>query len=352
MKNIGKGNYYLKKFLPRLVLWGAFCGFFGLFFILTKSDFRSLELVRILIFVWLFYMFACGFFSFLLNGGFNLLKIDIEHKNSKMINKYIIDEKIDKKISNEKLKELFVVLKKEPLTVFRKIFIYTGLEIIASALTLYYVGFPFFSIIIVLIGGSISIMILALFSLFFTENFVVNKFLKQTRKMLNSRGLEFDEGVQSFTLENRLNYFIVLLFLIVVVLLSFIPNLNFFLLTILSLAFILVLIVSRMLFESIYSSFKEIKKFVVKIPKEEKTTYFTGSSYKEVLDLSDIINQSVERLYEAREKREEAQNKLRKKIEELNKWQKMTIGRELKMVELKKEIKRLEKELEKEKAKK
>ena len=344
---MGKRNYYLKKFLPRLILWGVFCGFFALFFILTRSDFRSVDLVRILIFVWIFYMFVCGFFSFLLNGGFNLLKINIEHKNSRVINKQVIDGKIDKNISNEELKELFEVLKKEPVTVFRKIFLYTGMEVIASTLTLYYIGFPFFSIVVILIGGFVSIMILALFSIFFTENFLVNKLLRQARRMLKKRKIDFDEDIQLFTLKNRFNYFIILLFLIMVIFLSFIPNLNFFLLTLLSLAFILVLIVSKMLFESIYSSFKEIRKFIKKIPKEEKAIYFTGSSYEEVLDLSNIINQSVDRLYEARERRRKAQDNLQKKIDELNKWQKMTIGRELRMVELKKKIKSLEEELEK-----
>ena len=41
----------------------------------------------------------------------------------------------------------------------------------------------------------------------------------------------------------------------------------------------------------------------------------------------------------------EAEKKLREKIDELEKWQRLTVGRELRMAELKSELKELKKRL-------
>ena len=106
-------------------------------------------------------------------------------------------------------------------------------------------------------------------------------------------------------------------------------------------------IISRMLFSSIYSVFREIKDFAAKLPQKEKTEYYTGSSYKEVLDLSKDLNRSAREIYIARVKEKKMIKELQEKVNELKKWFKVTVGRELKMVELKKEIKKLKKEEEK-----
>jgi len=50
---------------------------------------------------------------------------------------------------------------------------------------------------------------------------------------------------------------------------------------------------------------------------------------------------------ELEEKIKEAIGELQEKVEELEKFHRLTVGRELKMVELKKEIEKLQKELQK-----
>jgi hypothetical protein len=339
-------NYYFKKFLPKLLLWALFCGFFGLLFVLARVRIYPIGMTTTFIFIWCFFLFCAALFSLLFNGGLNIFKINVEHKNSRIFNKHIINGKIDVKISDEELKKVFNALKEEPVVVFGKIFIYTGLEVLFSFLTITYIGFSWFTVVVVLIGGFISMMILALFSLFFTENFFSN-LLMQARKLLSERKIEYSEDIQSFTLKNRFHYFVVLLFLVVVVFLSFIPSPDYFVLTILSLALILALIVSKMLFESIYSSFREIKEFVMEIPKEKKAVFFTGSSYKEIINLSNFLNESSDQIYESREREKKSQEELQRKIDELSKWRKLTIGRELKMVELKRKIETLEGEIKK-----
>jgi len=337
-------NFYIKYFLIRLELWALFCGLFGFFFILSRSEFGSLELEKIFVFVWFFYIFSSIFFGFFLNGGASLLKIKIEHKDSWLINNYIFNNHIDPKISNEKLKELFYVLKKEPFIIFKKTTLYSGTVVALTALTMFWVGVSFFNIFVILIGGLISTVILGLFSIFSTEMSFVNNLLKECRQALKKRRIEIKEEIQLMSMKHRFNYFITLLFLIVITFLSFISDPDPFILILLALALVMIVIVSRMLFSSIYSIFKEIKDFAEKLPHKEKTEYFTGSSYKEVLELSDDLNESARKIYESAEKERKMREELQGKVKELNKWFKVTVGREMKMIELKKEIKKLKEE--------
>ena len=98
-----KKNFYFRYFLPRLELWALFCGLFGLFFILARVSFEAPVVERTFIFVWVFYMLATGLFSILFHGGARFLNLDLEHKDSCLINTYIIDGRIDPKIADKKL---------------------------------------------------------------------------------------------------------------------------------------------------------------------------------------------------------------------------------------------------------
>lgn len=272
------------------------------------------------------------------------MKLKIEHKDSWLINNYILNKRVDQKISNEKLKDLFYVLKKEPFIIFKKTTLYSGMAVVMTVLTMYWVGTEIFNIFVILIGGLISVVVLGLFSIFSTEMSFVNNLLKECRQMLKKRGIKIEEEIQLISMEHRFNYFITLLFLIVITFLSFISRPSLFIIILLTLALAMIVIISRMLFASIYSVFKEIKDFAEKLPHKERAEYFTGSSYKEVLDLSENLNESAKKIYESAEKERKMREELQAKVNELNKWFKVTVGRELKMIELKKEIKKLEEE--------
>ncbi|MCK4781795.1 HAMP domain-containing protein [Candidatus Parcubacteria bacterium] len=65
----------------------------------------------------------------------------------------------------------------------------------------------------------------------------------------------------------------------------------------------------------------------------------------EIEELASSFNQMLKRLRIKTHKLEEKTKELQERVEELNKWYKMTIGREVRMVELKKEIKDLKEKL-------
>ena len=124
---------------------------------------------------------------------------------------------------------------------------------------MYFIGTTIFNLAVILTGGLISLAILTLFSIFSTEISLVSGLLRECRKILKGREIKPEEEIQLFTLKNRFNYFIILLFLIVITILSFVPRPSFFILIFLALALIMTVIISRMLFSSIYSVFREIE---------------------------------------------------------------------------------------------
>lgn len=339
-------NFFLTKFFLRLETWSILCSFFAFFFILAKSNFGPVEMDRIFVLVWFFYVFIFSALAFFSHGVGKFLRINLlQHKDAYILNTYIVDEHVDQKISNKNLKELLGTLKKEPMVIFWRMFIYSGATVFFATTTFIYLRVPFYNIVVILTGGFISTMIISLFSIFFTENFLVNGLLRECRVMVEERGIKVKEEVQLFTLENRFNYFILLLFLIVITVLAFIPKPSFFLVVLLILGFLLIVVISRMLFYSIYLVFEEIESFAGEIPSRRKSKYFTGSLFKEVLSLSKNLNKSAEELYKSRDRRERIRENLKEKLQELSKWQKLTVGRELRMTELKKEIKDLKEEL-------
>jgi len=342
-----KRNFYLKSFLPRLSIWAVFSGFLGFFFILARAGFEDIETRNLFVFLWLFYIFSGVFFASFFNGGASALGFkNLEHEDSRLINKYIVNGHIDKRIPSRDLQELFSVLKKEPTLTFVTSFIYGSAVSFFSLLTMFFIGVSAFNLIIILMGGIIATITLSLFSIFFVEVYFVNDFLRECRFLLKKRKIKVKEGPDLFTLKNRFSYFIILLFLVVVVILSFIPKPGPFLLLLIILFLGMTIITSRMLFSSVYLVFKEIEDFADDLPRGKKTEYFTGSLYKEILDLSYDLNKSAKQIYEATEKEKKSKEELQRKVKELNKWFKLAVGRELKMIELKEEIKKIKKEVE------
>lgn len=342
-----KRNFYLKHYLPKAASWAILCGLFAFFFILARANFESSQAEQIFILTFPLYVSIAAIFGFFLHGGFRLVGINLEHRDAYTINTYVMDKHIDLNISDRNLKEIFNILKKEPIIAFKKAVIYSATVVFTSALTMYFIGTSISNIIIILAGGFIAVTILGFFVMFSTENFFAS-LLRKCRSLLKERKIEPKEEIQLFTLENRFYYFAFLFVLMVGIILSFVPNITLSFLAIFVTGFIMVVIVSKTLFSSVFLVFQEIKDFASKLAQEKKTEYFTGSSYKEVLSLSRDLTKNAEEIYQAREKERMTREEVEKRKEELEKFYKLTVGRELIMVELKEKIKKLEEKLKEE----
>jgi len=294
-----KRYFYLKNvFLPYLA-WALLSGFFSGFFVLAKANFES-EMGQRFILSWLISLLIVAVTIILINGGFRLFfGINIEHRDAVIINNFVIDKHIDPNISDENLKELFYVLKREDYFSFLRGLVYASLLVIINILIMAFFGASNYSLIIVFIGGALGTILLCLLIIFAAGN-LLSGLLQESEKMVEERGLKIEEVKQFISLKNSFYYFLFLFIIIIIVVLSFIPFDNYYLLGLIFVGFVMVLIVARILFSSIFSVFKGISSFVEKLPKEKETKYFAGSYYSEVSGLAKDLTASAVKIHEAR----------------------------------------------------
>ncbi len=147
-----KRYYYLKNIIPLYITWALLSGLFSFFFILAKANFESSEIRQGFFLSWLIGILVAATAGILNNGGFKLFfGINIGHRDTTVINSFIIDNHIDRNISDENLKELFSSLKRGDYFAFLKGFIYTGLVVIINTLIMFFVGTSSYNLIVILI---------------------------------------------------------------------------------------------------------------------------------------------------------------------------------------------------------
>jgi signal transduction histidine kinase len=298
-KLLGERNYFFRRYLLIINFWAILCSTFGFLFIFSRVNLTGDE-AKIYFLSWLAATIIIAIIASLLYGGLRLLfGINIEHKDAFIVNSFILNSHVDSKISDDDLKELFYQLKKEGITGFKNAVFYASLVAIFSIIPMIFIKTSVYNLTIILIGDVLSVVILALFTRFSSEGFSA-VFLRECREMMRVRGIKSDENIQLFTLKSAFYYFIFLFILMIVIVLSFIPNPTPYLLGLIFIGFIFIILIVRMIFSSISSIFQEVDVFMSRLSKEEKVSYFTESSYKEALELSESLTESAIKVYDAR----------------------------------------------------
>ena len=134
-------------------------------------------------------------------------------------------------------------------------------------------------------------------------------------------------------------YFLFLfpLFTVLIVLICILPTrINIIILSLIGL--VMTFIINRVLFVYISNSFKEIESFTKELPKGERAVFATGSLDREFVNLAHSMSKASENIYSSRVESETSKKEMEKRVQELEKFFNLTVNREIKMVELKKEI--------------
>lgn len=344
---------YLVSVIFPTGLWAFLCAAFGAFLILSRANFEATGTKMIFIITFPINIAITVILAFLEYGGLRVIGLKAEKKDIQLLNDNVENGRLIPGLPRETVKEIFYSLAQRPKDAFRIGFKYGALIVFLTLLIEWLASGKTINLPIMFISGVLSYLLVALFGSFFAERSIY-PVIKQCREIL-MEGREKIENPRFRSLIGKFNYFLLIPLLLIISILTFIPSINLNIIIFSCLGLLMAIIINQVISSSICKAFLEIEEFARELPMGKRTTLSTGSLDKEIVSMSEGFNEAAKEIHTSREKLEKRTGELeksyqeiKKRKDELEKFYNLTIGRELKMVELKKEIKRLKAKIEKE----
>lgn len=329
-----KVPYTLNLLIP-IIGWSLLCAAFSYVLIVTMISFKEPAVARSFSVMAPVYAVLFCFLAILRYGWTNFLTED----NVRLINKNVTFKGIVPGLSTEEIKDTFNALafisKTSSINVLA-----SGLSVmVLTILTEWFNGAAVLELFITFCGGAVALFFSCAFASFFCQQFM-SPAVKECRRILAEREDRPDK-TEFPGIGNKFYFlFFLPLFTVIGVLISVFPfSLNVTIICLISLA--MTFIIDRVLFVYLSNALKELETFAVDLPMgEEKAVFITGSMDKEIVNLSQSLNQASEKMYDSRSDLERSQEEMAKRVNELEKFFELTVNREVKMVELKKQLKK------------
>ena len=313
---------------------------FGAFIIAEKADFKATGTVMVLIFAPLTLVTIFVSSIFLKHGLLRIFGIKWEEKIHKVLNDNIIKGHILPDISDQKLLELYNSLERFKKRMFNDFIRCTSGVVILWILIEYLAsGYQLRNVFIILAGGFIASVMRIIFGIILFD-ILAYPARKECKMLLVARNKHFEE-THFITLNTKLKFFIILTILTLATFLFLVYPLTPILIMFSIVTLFVMGLLSHLIFNSIYKALMEIKESAEELAEKRQAYFFSGSSDKEILDLSQSLNKTSQKITDYQEKLEKTKENLQERVNELDRWYKLTVGREVKMMELKKEVKKL-----------
>lgn len=328
-----KFPYTLNILLP-IIGWSMLSSAFSYFLILSIAPFEANITKDTFLFIFPVYVVVFSFLGIIRYGGAKFWF----GEEIKTINKNIASSGEFLTFGTEEIKKTFTAL----VYISRS----TTINILAGGLsvsvliflTLWMNQASSFDLVIVMIGGIIAIFFSCAFSTFFCQQ-AMFKSVKECRKILTERG-ENTENVILSSVAPKFYFLFFLPFFTVLIVLLFVPSFSFNAAMLCFIGLLMTFIIDKVLFSYLLNSLNELRGFAKELPVGERAAFITGSLDREIVSLSEALNKASEQIYFSKKELEKSKEDLAKRVEELEKFFKLTVNRELKMIELKKELKK------------
>lgn len=328
---IKKIPYTLKIIFP-ILGWTGLCGFFAYELIDTTAKLNTPGAS----YFFLYLLIVTG----LILLGLTILKMGnliSSSKGIRIINKNISKGVLNSKINPEEAKETFYYLVHFCRNNFTSI-IWIGLffSLLVTGIMKVFKGVSNTDALIIISGGIVATILSAVFASFYSEQ-ATFKIVKDLRQKIIEAGdqvpdINFDSIGSKF-------YFLFIFPIIttIIVLICVFPfGLNVAILSLIGM--LMVLIIDRVFFIYIAKSFFEVENFVKEMVAEKKEIFTTGSVDKEFISLINELNKAGEKVIKSKKESFLAKEEMESRTEELEKFFNIAVNREMKMVELKKQL--------------
>jgi hypothetical protein len=329
-----KVPYTLKLLFP-IIGWSILCGAFAYVLILAIARFdypvarRAFEITSPVFFL-LFCLLAMLRYSGL---GF------WAGEDSRLINKNIAEKGIVSGLTVAEIKETFEALRFICRGTLINV-LASGLSVMVLVVLTEWINMASaFDLIITAVGGLIALFFSSAFATFFCQQAMFPA-VKDCRRALFERGEKVEEKDLSGIGFKFYFLFLLPFFTVSIVLIASFPmKFNVIILSLIGLT--MTFIIDRVLFVYLSNSLVEMERFADELPKGEKAVFATGSLDKELVSLAKNLNDASEEIHSSQQELEKSQEEMRKRVDELEKFFELTVNREIKMVELKKELGKL-----------
>ncbi|MFA6251817.1 MAG: hypothetical protein WCX74_00195 [Candidatus Paceibacterota bacterium] len=267
--------------------------------------------------------------------------------NSKALDTNIKNGKLVSGISTAEVVEVLHILCDYPRKCFKNAFL-TGAAYFIVVMIWQSIFLPEqFNFFVLAMIETITISLLMGFSLFWPQ-FQSFDIIKQCRNILILKDLKM---AKTYSSSIRTKILFVIFYFLNVIMLYILStlceaqagNIIFFS------GIVMIIFISVILLFYLDNSLKGFIESIKKVSKEGLTIFSTGSLDEEFVDLSNNLNEISIQLYSSKQEAITSKKEMEKRVEELEKFFELTVGREEKMVELKKENAELRKKLEKSK---
>lgn len=365
----GKIPYTLAVAVPN-TFWAVLSAVFGFFLIFTKANFEITGSQEIFTYTILISTIIAMLLVFLEFGILKFLGTEkFQREDVKIINNNILDGHISLEISDKMLLQTYNAFGKLYRSLLIRNVQYTSAVVTVCILMEWLTSSQLTNIPIIIIGGAVAISISFICTIPLYE-LLLSPARRECKMLLSKRGINFKEDT-CLSLKIKSKFFIILTALALGVILMLIPALNAIHVAFFIIILLVVSALSKLIFESIYRSFLEIKESAQELESGKTVSFFSGSLDKEIIDLSKSLNVAADEIYNVRntlkiqvaaktrviedekisleQEVERRTKELRKRVSELEKIQKLTVGREIRMIELKKKIDELKRKLKKNK---
>lgn len=333
---------YTLDVLISILGWAVLCVLFGFFLILSTANFEQTGTRMVFICTFFLYVAIGAFIAAVEYGLLRVFGVAEKRKEIRILNDNIKDGHLVSGIETGTLKEVFSSLSDRPGDWMKAAKF--GIFIVLSVfLTEYFFGGTV-NLVIISASGLIAVSLLAMFSGFFAERFIF-PMLKECREELSRRGekvIEPKSWVNS--IKTKIVFFLATPIIVVLTILSLMTEFSMEIAIFSLIGLFMSVMISNLLSFSIYQAFSGVTDFARKLSEGGKTVFSTGSLDSEVVDLSSSLNDAAEEVYRAKKAVEDSKGVLQERLEELERFHRLTVGREIRMVELKERIRELERE--------
>jgi hypothetical protein len=329
-----KVPYTLNLLFP-IIGWSLLCGAFAYVLILAIAHFddpaarRAFELMAPV------YAFLFCFLGVLRYSGLGFWT----EEDMKMINKNVSRKGVASGLSVVEIKDTFNSLEFVGRSTSINV-LAAGLSIMVLVILTEWINMASnFDLLIIVVGGAIALFFSCTFATFFCQQsmFLV---IKDCRRMLLERGEEMEAGnLSGIGFKFYFLFFLPLFTVLIVLVASYPVKTNVIIISLIGIT--MTFIIDRVLSVYLGNALAEMERFANELPKGERAVFATGSLDKEIVELADNLNNASEEIYSSQKELEKSQEEMKKRVEELEKFFELTINREIKMVELKKEINKL-----------